>query len=1094
MPLRCPATARNVARRVACALLFAIVGHQALASAVSSSLREPEHRWRATLSEGTWLSLDVSPDGRDIVFELLGDLYALPLAGGTARRISSGTAFDSQPRYSPDGKAIVFVSDRGGADNVWVMDPSGENLRALTDERHTSFISPAWTPDGAQVIVSKSTKILDHTANYQLFALDPSAPGSERQLTFDAGDERANEVLLRGSLRPSAMTGVAFGAQANLAYVSLRLSDAWSAYGRWQLAEVNLTTGRITQMTNERGSAMRPTLSPDGRYAAYGTRIDGITQLKLLERASGDSTTLEPALDRDEQQSWSFRRDLLPGMAFTPDSRALIAGFHGKLWRISVPDGHVTPIPFEAAVDIGVAPAARFEHSIPQGAVQARRIETPRISPDGKSVVFGALGRLWIQSLTGRSQPRQLPTGEDGVFFPSWSPDGRDVAYVSWNDLEGGDIWRIGVAQGSQPERLTQARAFYEKIAYSPDGRYVIARRGPREQRETFYNEMKNFRRAQSPELIAVPTQGRGDIQSVSYVNAPVTAEASYGQPHFTADASRVSFLDPVDGLVSVSLDGTDRKAMARIDALAWGGGDRDLATEMLLDPSGKRVAALVNGQIWIAPVDAVAPDRSEPVLLPRDAAGARATRLTREGADFLEWSANGGVLSWALGSTLYRYDFNVPQSRALTSISLQVELPRETSRGVIALLGARVITMREAQVIESADIVITDNRITALGPSGTVTIPSTAHRFDVRGKTVLPGYIDIHGHVFTPRGVHRQQVWEYVSYLAYGVTSIRDPQTQTSDFLTYSDRVAAGAILGPRVFGTGRGVFLADLPETEADARLLTRRYAQFWNTETLKDYAIHGDRKSRQLLMAAAREARLAPTFEANRDLKTALTRLFDGYGGMEHSATTTALYEDVIKLFAISGITYTPTLAAGQNTNGSEPFYLERDWHADAKLKRFYPHQEIDAVFLRGVTQSHPNQNESRVLASQAARIVAAGGRVGLGSHGNLPGLGSHWVMWLLAEGGVPALDVLRIATKFGADAIGHGRDLGSIEVGKLADLQILEGNPLENIRNTATISHVMKDGRLYEANTMNEVWPRRRSLGEQWWWRHAAAEGE
>src|SRR3989475_5483607 len=113
--------------------------------------------------EGTWLSLDVSPDGKTIVFELLGDLYTMPVTGGAATRITSGPAFDSQPRYSPDGRHIVFLSDRSGGENIWICDADGTHAKALTKGGNQLYASPVWTPDGNYIVASRTSGVLGST-------------------------------------------------------------------------------------------------------------------------------------------------------------------------------------------------------------------------------------------------------------------------------------------------------------------------------------------------------------------------------------------------------------------------------------------------------------------------------------------------------------------------------------------------------------------------------------------------------------------------------------------------------------------------------------------------------------------------------------------------------------------------------------------------------------------------------------------------------------------------------------------------------------------------------------------------------------------
>jgi hypothetical protein len=271
-------------------------------------------------------------------------------------------------------------------------------------------------------------------------------------------------------------------------------------------------------------------------------------------------------------------------------------------------------------------------------------------------------------------------------------------------------------------------------------------------------------------------------------------------------------------------------------------------------------------------------------------------------------------------------------------------------------------------------------------------------------------------------------------------------------------------------------------------DARNVLRRYAEYYDTRTIKMYEA-GNRRQRQWIIAAARELRLMPTTEGGLEFRKNLSHALDGYSGIEHAIPISPMYDDMARLLSASRTVNTPTLLVAYGGPWAENwFYNTEDVLGDAKLRRWMPPVEVDGKARRrgflGSTGSpgfggwfrrdeHVFDRHARFIRD----LVAAGGQAGVGSHGQLQGPGYHWELWAMQSGGLSTHEALRVATRHGAEAIGLGRDLGSIEPGKLADLVIMDRNPLENIRHTTAIRYVMKNGRLHDANTLAEVWPRR-----------------
>jgi Tol biopolymer transport system component len=1056
--------------------------------------------------EGTWLSLDLSPDGRTIVFELLGDLYTLPIDGGAATRITSGLPFDSQPRYSPDGKRIVFLSDRDGAENVWTCDPDGSHLRQVTKGSTSLYASPEWTPDGRYLVVSRQEDLFK--TSYQLWLYHAEGGGGISLTKPDTGAGAIGTGLLPGI----DALGPAFGGDGR--YVWYARHQGGFGYDlrlpQWQLATYDRETGKIVVQSDLYGSSMRPVLSPDGRWLVYASRLDGETGLRLRELATGHEQWLRWPVQRDDQES-RFTRDLMPGSAFTPDSKALITSYGGHIWRIPIAGGAPVTIPFHARVEQPGGPLVHFSYPVDTGDVLVRQIRNPAASPDGKSVAFSALDRVYVMAWP-RGAPHRLTHDSIHEQVPTWSPDGRWIAYVSWS-AAGGAVYRMRADGKGRPERLTPEAGFFDTPAWSPDGSRIVVVREPEDLRL----------RERSPagyELAWLPAKG-GRPTRIAYVSPG-------GRPHFSRDPDRIYLSDPHEGLVSMRWDGTDRRVHLKVTGYKPAGekAEPDQADEIIVSPNGEQAVAQVDNRLYLVSLPEVG--GQVPTL---DAAQPKESafpvkRLTRVGGEFASWSADGRFVQWAIGRSCFRYDPVVGDSldRLKTSadsaradsleqaaaagqpvdtaaksradsiallpgyegerVDVSITARRDVPRGTVVLRGARIITMKGDEVIERGEIEVRDNRIVYVGPvRGGATDPR-ATVLDASGTTIIPGLVDIHSHMWPTWGIHETQVWKYLINLAYGVTTTRDPQTSTTDILTYADEVETGELLGPRIYSTGPGVFWNENFQSLDDARQALRRYSEFYHTNTIKQY-LTGNRKQRQWTIMAARELGLMPTIEGGLDFKMNLTAILDGYPGHEHSYPIMPLSRDAVQLVARSGITYTPTLLVNYGGPSGENYFYERfDIHENPKVRRFMPHEEIDTRAERR-PWFRENQYVFPRIAAGAAAIVQAGGRVGLGGHSQMDGLGTHWELWALASGGLTPMETLRIGTRFGAEAIGRAADLGSLEPGKLADLVVLEQNPLEDIHHTESIRWVMKNGRVYDANDLTELWPRKRPLPSQWW---------
>ncbi len=1071
-----------------------------------------------TTDEATWASLDVSPDGRTILFEVLGDLYTLPIDGGQATRIMGGLSFESQPTYAPDGKTIAFLTDRTGVENLWIADADGSNPRALskdtrTNDRPQIMLSPAWTPDGEYIVVSKSRPPEPGTFGLFMYHRDggtgvrigpapPPQPGPDAQ-----GPPPPP---------PTNKMGAVVSPDGRFIYYTQRNGGfTYNAqFPLWQVYRHDRETGDASQITNARGSALRPAISPDGKWLVYATRHKTQTGLRVRNLDTGAERWLAYPVTRDDQESRATR-DTLPRYDFMPDGNSLVVPVGGKIHRIDVASGESRVIPFSVNVRAEVAPRVYTPVRMEDGpSVRARLIRWPTVSPDGKRLVFGAMNRLYIMDLpsgtprlltsstsgtpgTPSTQAISTPgtsgtqgttgTLSEGEFMPTWSPDGQSIAYVTWT-TSGGHIKRVPAAGGA-PQTLTTAEGYYLDPVYTPDGSRIVFIRGAAA--DQLYSILLD-----SP----APDDEPDAPGEISGVNPPNTLElrsmpstggettfiaSSQGgrSPHFVRNDSKRVYLAGNRGLQSITMDGFDRRTHFRVTGIGPGN-NPPTASEIRISPDGTRAFVSLQDRHFLVSVPMAGRETVDVRITGRgDDAAVPVKRMSAEGGHYLQWAADGKTVTWAWGAQFFQQpvDANEPQKTEVV-----VELPRTRAKGSVLLSGARIITMKGDEVLPAGDVLVTDNRIVGVGKRGSLKAPAGTRTINVSGKTIMPGLVDAHSHMWAPRGLHQTEVWQYLANLAYGVTTTRDPQTSTPDVFAYADMVDAGMMPGPRVYATGPGVFSGSGIDSREAAFNFIKRYRDAYRTNTIKQY-VAGDRLVRQWIIEACKEYGITATIEGSLDLKLNLTQMADGYSGQEHSLPIMPLYKDVVEFVARTKTFYTPTILVAYGAPWSENFYFQSEnVVADQKLKRWVPWELLDNMVRRRAQWFLPEEYGHAAIAKGVADIVRAGGKAGLGSHGQLQGLGAHWETWNLQSGGLTPHETLRVVTLFGAEAIGLQQDVGSLETGKMADLIVLDRNPLENIKNTNSIRYVMKNGELYEGDTLNMIWPEQKPLPKQFWW--------
>ena len=997
--------------------------------------------------EGTWMALDVSPDGKTILFELLGDLYTLPVEGGKAKLLISGNAFQSQPRFSPDGEKIVYISDESGSDNVWISDSNGENATQISQFNQELIISPEWKPDGQSILVSVVTDGMQRMSN--LYSIDIST--QESSLLIKNSNGSAPRLI--SAPAPGPYMGSVHPTNSGFYYSSVTPR----AYGMRQGAtsEVsffNQNTQQSEKVLLDKGNSMKPCISKDGKWLAYGAMSGGKTGLRIRNLETGKEKWLAFPYLANELEARATR-DVLPNYAFTPDGQFIIAAYGGKIHRINLNDGHDDIIPFEADVQLDVNRPLHFNHDIDEGDVNVRFVQHPTLSDNG-TLAFSAMGRIYIKN-SDQSEPTHIATKEGPAYYPTWSPNRKFLVYCTWNS-NGGHLWKYDL-ETQITELISKESAFYATPVVSSDSKSVLVYRTSNGiKRKTPYIPFPN-----EAEFIEI------DIKAKTVSNYGVTGGFLY--PQYAGDGKGIIATSGFSG-VMYQQQGSPRKIIAKSPIPA---------KEMKVNRGGSEILFLTHGgtlhQVDITS-DTSYTDLTKPLTFNAMADG---KMLADNRPEDYSWSSTGQTALWTTGSTIHQ-----KSETKESNIKINLSHPRAKPKGSVVFRGATCITMNDDEIIENAEILVVDNRIKEVGTVGSISIPPNTENIDLNGKYIMPGIVDVHAHLKIKPGPLSLISPAMYSNLAYGTTTVRDPQA-VLDIFMLSDLVDAGFVDGPRIFSTGPGLFIFDRLDSYEKIKSRLEIYKNRYQTNYIKSYLI-GNRQQRHWMIDAARELQLMPIAEGGADTKQDVTHVLDGFTSNEHSLPNAHIYRDIAQLFGQSKIQYTPTLLV--SFGGPLPIYqylAKENPFEDQKLRYFFPNDELYDNTATRLLYFREEDYHVQDVARGTKKIMDAGGNIAVGGHGEMQGLQNHWEMWLLASGGMSPHDVLKAATINGARALGLSDDLGSIEKGKLADLIILDKNPLEDIKNTVSIKYVMKNGVLYDGNTLNKIYPLKSPIPKGWW---------
>ena len=1042
------------------ALLFASVFAQDKDKWEVNNPPYPYKDVKINVNEGTWLNL--THHNGTLAFDLLGDIYTLPLAGGKATAIRTGIAWEVQPRFSPDGSKILFTSDAGAGDNIWVMNPDGSEAEQLTKEDFRLLNNAVWAPDGEYFAARKH-----FTSGRSLGAgemmLYHKTGGAGMQLTERENDQQdVNEPC--------------FSPDGRYLYYSKDMyPGGYFQYNKdpndqiYVIKRYDRETGEIKTVTGGPGSAMRPEISADGKYMAYVHRIRTKTVLMRHNLETGEEFVVYDDLSKDQSEAWAIF-GTYPGFTWLPDNQHVVIWAKGKIRKINMMSSKATEIPFEIEGNYRVAETLQFQNPVHEKNTKINVIRHAVTSPDEKTVVFSAVGHLYRKRLPD-GKPERLTDSDEFEFEPAFSADGKKIVYVTWDDEQMGTVRILDLATKSS-KKITKKKGIYRTPAFSPDGQTLVWRKDGG-------NSHQGYTHSKEPGIYTfsiLPAYTKD-------ANEPQLVKPQGEYPQFSKDGKRIFyqtggflFGSLTKALHSCKADGSDDRKIA----------DTKYAQRFSISPDNQWIAWSELYKVYMAPM----PQTGKSVGLSADTKAVPVSQVAKDSGINLHWSADSKKLHWTLGEEYFtnelteRFTFlenSVDSIPPMDTVGIKIGLTVATDRpgGMIAFTNARIITMQGDKVIENGTVIVEDNRIVSVGAAEEMRVPGKAKVIDAAGKTIMPGIIDVHGHLGNFRyGLSPQQQWEYFANLAYGVTTAHDPSSNSEMIFSQSEMIKTGNMVGPRLYSTGTilygadGDFKAKVNSLE-DARSALRR-TKAYGAFSVKSYN-QPRRDQRQQIIKAARELNMLVVPEGGSTFYHNMSHVADGHTGVEHNIPVVPLYDDVIKFWAATKAHNTPTLIVNYGGVNGEFYFYEKDkvWEK-SRLLNFMPREMLDSRARHRTALPDEEYDNGHILVSQSCKkLQDAGVNVNLGAHGQLQGLGAHWELWMLHQGGMTNMEALRAATLNGAIYLGMESEIGSLEAGKLADLIVIDGNPLTDIRDSEKVVYTMVNGRLYDSETMNEV---------------------
>jgi Tol biopolymer transport system component len=975
------------------------------------------------LHQASALTLALSPDRKTISMNLLGNLWTLPASGGTATRTSSLMQDTAYPDWSPDGKTIAFQSYKSGTFHIWAMNPDGSNVREITsgfyDDRE-----PQFSPDGTKIAFSSDRPPAGSPAG--------TATGSYNVWTLTLATGQLTEVTHQsGGTNDYYPTWTPDGKQITYVDTSHAIESVAS----------DGTGTPTTVFSDPTNTFYSPTWSPDGKSLAYTELVNQGTLTQLFVNG----------------KAVSGNEDVFAFPARWASNDSLIYAANGSILQRSVSGGTVKTIPFSAKVSFNRASYPMKAHDFDSTAKQpATGILTPELSPDGRHVAFVALNQLYEMRIGQR--PVALTHTPWAKATPVWSPDGKFLAYSS--DQDGPMAVYIRNVRTGATRRLTAPfTGAQAKLAWSPDGKKIA-----------FESALDS--EAGSQALYVADVAG-GHFRQIFGPNNAKGADYEIafepGAPSWGPDSNTITL--PVQQSYSTRFREGESEILT-VDATTGATHEYDpwpyetITNRVEGDgpvwsPDGKFMAYVLDDVLWALPVTPTGAPAGEP------------RQLTSDVADQLSWSGNSQQILYDSAGTLRMVSIH-GGAPATVPVSLNWH-PQAAPAGEKVIHAGTVWTGTSAAEQHNVDIVVSGNHIVSVSPAKPrSSYPKRVQYVNASADTVIPGLWDAHSHenMDQPFAGNRRDRLE----LAMGVTSEISMGDEAYHSLEQVESQQSGATMGPRYFWgaepvDGRRIFYSWMradPNMAALDRDLGR--LKKLKPDMLKTYVRLPNSYEQKAINAGHQMG--VPSFS-----HYFWPALEFGQDGTSHWATqrlgyqlatsnNTVAYDDTIQLYGQSDMSITNTPFSGvqflENVNGkpilSDPRMkaLLSPWQY-ALAEQEYAAPPLNAASLQSI----------RGWSQADAKILAAGGTV-LGGTDNPIGIGNWGTVVaasVMAHTGLSNYQALRAYTVEPAKVMGVLNQIGTIQPGMIADMDIIHGNPLKNIETIANDAFVMQNGRLF-----------------------------